>query len=41
LAAGRSKALRWRDDESPAFSPVVSPGLHRRRPSYKEALLLL
>jgi hypothetical protein len=40
LAAGRSKALRWRDDGSPAFSPVVSPGLHRRRPSYKEALLL-
>jgi hypothetical protein len=40
LAAGRSKALRWRDGGSPAFSPVDSPGLHRRRPSYKEALLL-
>jgi hypothetical protein len=41
LAAGRSKALRWRDDGSPASSPVASPGLHQRRPSYKDALLLL
>jgi hypothetical protein len=40
LAAGRSKAIRWRDDGSPTSSPVVSPGLHQRRPSYKEALLL-
>lgn len=40
LAVGRSKALRWRDDGSPESSSVASPGLHRRRPSYKEALLL-